>query len=208
MQNLRCSQPMNIYHQNAAAFVAQYESVSAEQVHQSWLHLLPLASSASFALDVGAGSGRDARFLAAQGFQVVAVEPAENLLHSAMALANTDKIQWFADELPALTQIHALAHDFALILLSAVWMHLTREQREISLLTLTKLLAPEGLLVITLRHGSFSDGRVTHPVSVTEVDTLISQYQLELKLVLVSDLLTDSLGRGDIAWQTVVLKKG
>ena len=199
---------MNIYHQNAEAFVAQYESVSAEQVHQSWLHLLPIASSATFALDVGAGSGRDARFLAAQGFQVVAVEPAENLRLAAMALANTDKIRWLADELPALTYIQALAQDFSLILLSAVWMHLTSEQREASLLTLTTLLAPQGLLVITLRHGSFSDGRITHPVSVAEIDTLISQHQLGLTLVLVTDLLTDSLGRGDIAWQTVVLKKG
>lgn len=199
---------MNIYHQNAEAFVAQYESVSAEQVHQSWLHLLPSAGSASFALDVGAGSGRDARFLAAQGFLVVAVEPADNLRHAAMAFANTDKIQWFADELPALTHIKALAQNFSLILLSAVWMHLTREQREASLLTLTTLLAPQGLLVITLRHGSFSDGRVTHPVSATEIESLIRQHQLALKPVLVSDLITDSLGRGDVAWQTVVLKKG
>lgn len=199
---------MNIYHQNAEAFVAQYESVSAEQVHQSWLHLLPSAGSASFALDVGAGSGRDARFLAAQGFLVVAVEPADNLRHAAMALANTDKIQWFADELPALTYIKALAQNFSLILLSAVWMHLTREQREASLLTLTTLLAPQGLLVITLRHGSFSDGRVTHPVSATEIETIILKHQLALKPVLVSDLITDSLGRGDVAWQTVVLKKG
>lgn len=199
---------MNIYHKNAEAFVAQYESVSAEQVHQSWLHLLPSAGSRSFALDVGAGSGRDARFLAAQGFQVVAVEPADNLRHAAMALANTDKIRWFADELPALPQVQALAQEFTLILLSAVWMHLTGEQREASLQSLTKLLAPAGLLVITLRHGSFSDGRVTHPVSVAEIDMLISHHQLGLTLVLVTELLTDSLGRGDVAWQTVVLKKG
>ena len=199
---------MNIYHQNAEAFVAQYESVSAEQVHQSWLHLLPSAGSASFALDVGAGSGRDARFLVAHGFQVVAVEPADNLRHAAMALANTEKIRWLADELPALSQAQALAQEFTLILLSAVWMHLTREQREASLLTLTTLLAPQGLLVITLRHGSFSDGRVTHPVSASEIETIIRQHQLALKPVFVSDLNTDALGRGDVAWQTVVLKKG
>ena len=199
---------MNIYHQNADAFVAQYESVSAEQVHQSWLHLLPSAGSASFALDVGAGSGRDARFLVARGFQVVAVEPADNLRHAAMALANTDKIRWLADELPALPQVQALAQEFTLILLSAVWMHLTGEQRVASLQSLTQLLASAGLLVITLRHGSFSDGRVTHPVSATEIETFIRQHQLALKPVFVSDLNTDALGRGDVAWQTVVLKKG
>ncbi len=199
---------MNIYHQNAEAFVAQYESVSAEQVHQSWLHLLPVAGSASFALDVGAGSGRDARFLAVQGFQVVAVEPADNLRHAAMALTNTDKIQWSADELPALTHIQALAQDFSLILMSAVWMHLTGEQREASLQSLTKLLAPAGFLVITLRHGSFSDGRVTHPVSANEIEAIIRHHQLTLKPVLVTDLIMDSLGRDDVAWQTVVLKKG
>lgn len=63
---------MSIYHQHAANFARQYESVSAEQVHQSWLHLLTQVPSKT-ALDVGAGSGRDARFLVKKDFHVITI---------------------------------------------------------------------------------------------------------------------------------------
>ncbi len=208
---------MNIYHQNATAFVAQYESVSAEQVHHSWLHLLPEICQACFALDVGAGSGRDARFLATRGYQVFAVEPAAELRRQAIALTEKassevtvhlpSAIRWFDDTLPNLQQIQALTQDFSLILLSAVWMHLTNEQRSASLQTLTQLLASGGLLVITLRHGDFSDDRVAYPVSAAEILELVTKHHLALTPTLVTEIVTDALGRGDIAWQTVVLKK-
>lgn len=209
---------MSIYHQQAATFAAQYESVSAEQVHQSWLHLLPAATDLPSghrlkALDVGAGSGRDARFLAAKGFQVVAVEPADALRELAIEFSahaqssNTQSIQFLADELPALPQVRALHQPFELILLSAVWMHLTNEQRSAALPTLCTLLVPQGLLVLTLRHGSFSDGREAYPVSTDEIEALINQQQLQLAPVLMTELVKDALGRGDVAWQTVVLRK-
>lgn len=206
---------MSIYHQQAAVFAAQYESVSAEHVHQSWLHLLPTAQGLAsggvlHALDVGAGSGRDARFLAAKGFHVIAVEPADALRELAIELTaqshNAHAIQFLADELPALPQVQARHQPFEIVLLSAVWMHLTHEQRAAALPTLCKLLAPQGLLVLTLRHGSFSDGREAYPVSTAEIEALISQQQLPLAPVLMTELVKDALGRGDVAWQTVVLQ--
>lgn len=213
---------MSIYHQQAAMFAAQYESVSAEQVHQPWLHLLPTAPGlpsgyVRHALDVGAGSGRDARFLAAKGFQVVAVEPADALRQLAMELAmalsaqpqhaHANTIQFVADQLPALPQVQALNQQFELVLLSAVWMHLTHAERAAALPTLCKLLVSQGLLVLTLRHGSFSDGREAYPVSSAEIEALISQQQLPLTPVLVTELVKDALGRSDVAWQTVVLRR-
>lgn len=208
---------MSIYHQHAATFAAQYESVSAEQVHQSWLHLLPTAHNVPSgrslkALDVGAGSGRDARFLAARGFEVVAVEPADALRQLAIELSaqaiQQPQIQFLADELPTLPLVQALHQQFTLVLLSAVWMHLTHAQRAAALPTLCKLLEPQGLLVLTLRHGSFSDGREAFPISTDEIEALINQQQLPLTPMLVTELVKDALGRGDVAWQTVVLKKG
>lgn len=204
---------MSIYHQHAANFARQYESVSAEQVHQSWLHLLTQVPSKT-ALDVGAGSGRDARFLASQGFAVVAVEPADALRQLAIELtapSQTEQqppIQFLADQLPALPHVQALNQRFGLILLSAVWMHLPHQQRADALPGLAQLLAPQGLLVLTLRHGSFSDGREAFPVASAEIEDLIHQQQLPLRTLLVTDLVTDALGRGDVAWQTVVLQRG
>ena len=49
----------------------RYEALEFPDVHGALLALLPSPEGA-LALDVGAGSGRDAAWLAEQGFQVVA----------------------------------------------------------------------------------------------------------------------------------------
>jgi hypothetical protein len=68
-------------------------------------------------------------------------------------------------------------------------------------------MAPKALLVLTLRHGNFSDGRSCYPVSADEVLNLIKWHQLPLSPTLITDLKPDALGRSDVLWQTVVLKK-
>lgn len=198
---------MSLYHDKAEEFVHQYESVNAETVHQQWLALLNNIKPGK-ALDVGAGSGRDARFLTSRGFAVTAVEPADALREQAEKLSQQLPIQWLSDLLPDLPKVQALQQQFDLVLLSAVWMHLSPDERYQALPVLCSLLAHDGLLVLTLRHGSFNDGRLSYPVTSAEILALVQQYQLSLTLVLVSDLVSDTLGRSDVAWQTVVLKKG
>ena len=67
----------NYYDEHAQQLFRQYHSVKFERVHSDWLHHLP--EQTGLALDVGAGSGRDAKALADRGWQVMAVEPAERL---------------------------------------------------------------------------------------------------------------------------------
>lgn len=50
------------YSQNAQKYFDQYQSLAFEQVHASWLPLIK--EKTGLALDVGAGSGRDALALA------------------------------------------------------------------------------------------------------------------------------------------------
>ena len=61
------------YDQNAEQLVSQYESLTFEHVHPALLDLLPPPGATI--LDVGAGSGRDAAWFAAKGYDVVAAEP-------------------------------------------------------------------------------------------------------------------------------------
>jgi 2-polyprenyl-3-methyl-5-hydroxy-6-metoxy-1,4-benzoquinol methylase len=203
---------MDLYNDNAAEFFRQYEAVAATEVHCSWLGLVTQQPH-NRALDIGAGSGRDARFLASLGFRVTAVEPANALREQAIAYgkqqpAPTHEIQWLADQLPSLPKVVGLQQSYDLVLLSAVWMHLTTEERALALPVLASQMAPAAMLVITLRHGDFSDGRSSYPVSVGEVLDLIQQQQLPLSSVLTTHLDADALGRSDVLWQTVVLKKG
>ncbi|CAM3630302.1 class I SAM-dependent methyltransferase [Parendozoicomonas haliclonae] len=69
------------YSSRADELGAQYDALPATQVHGQWMHTLPKAPG--LALDIGAGSGRDAAWLSSLGFDVVAVEPAEGLRNRA-----------------------------------------------------------------------------------------------------------------------------
>jgi SAM-dependent methyltransferase len=117
-----------IYQEQASGFFNLYESLQFENVHTDWLALLP---KGGYALDIGAGSGRDAAKLAARGFNVFAIEPATALLTLAQGAHTAANIKWFNDTLPLLAAIPK-SQSFDLILLSAVWMHLTPQQQAAS----------------------------------------------------------------------------
>ncbi|MEX1221287.1 MAG: class I SAM-dependent methyltransferase [Idiomarina sp.] len=189
------------YSQNSRALLQQYDSLAFESVHADWLQRLPGEGTA---LDIGAGSGRDARFLATHGLSVVAVEPAENLLHEAQVNSAEHGIHWLNDTLPELRQVFALQMKFDIILLSAVWMHILPSQRERSFRKLSSLLKPNGKLVISLRHGACHDERKMYPVSADELKKLATQFGLTYTL-LSSEQQNDQLGRDDVYWQTVLL---
>lgn len=147
------------YNDYAEILAAQYLSKTFEEVHSSWLHhLLPLLTKNTLSiLDVGAGSGRDVYYLAekAQGkeTQIIAVEPAVVLAKMGQVLTRDLPVRWIEDGLPQLQKVVGLAQQFDLILLSAVWMHLSPSERPLALATLSRLLNSTGLLVISLRHA-------------------------------------------------------
>jgi len=193
---------LSFYSENSDSLVSQYDSVSFASVHRDWLKHIPTYGTV---LDVGAGSGRDARYLSVQGLKVYAVEPASALMQTAKNNSLEHGITWYQDSLPCLEQVKVLGIQFDLILLSAVWMHLSFEERSLSMKNMASLLNAGGKLVITLRHGAFSDGRTAFPVSAEEVCQLCEQNGLSL--LLKTDLLDDQLGRDDVVWQTVILSK-
>lgn len=195
---------LDIYHQGAALFAQQYDALSFERVHQSWQQYWP---DNGMVLDIGAGCGRDALWLAERGCNVIAVEPAADLLRIGQiktAEKAAEQVQWLSDSLPELKACYQLNLQFSTILLSAVWMHLVPSERERAFRKIANLLAPGGRLVLSLRYGEFTDGRVSFPVSVDEIAKLARQFGLVLSFV--SDLTLDSAGRSDVQWQTLVLE--
>jgi SAM-dependent methyltransferase len=117
-------------------------------------------------LDLGAGSGRTAAWLAGKGHQVTAVEPVAALRETGMALHRASAIEWIDDRLPSLAALEG--REFAGVLLIAVWQHLMPAAREAALARLAQLIAPGGVLLMSLRHGPGAPGRPVYPCDPAE----------------------------------------
>lgn len=190
---------ISYYNKNAVELAKQYDSLSFESVHKSWKQYWP--GKGANVLDVGAGSGRDAKWFSEHGCDVIAIEPSQPLRELGEENTGSD-VTWLNDSLPVLEHTVTLGMRFDLILVSAVWMHLAVSHRERAFRKLSNMLAPNGKLVISLRHGDFSDGRQSYPVSVEDLERLAQDHALQVQLV--SDS-RDTLQRNDVHWQTVVL---
>ena len=200
---------MDYYKKNASQLFRQYESLPVEEVHKTWLSLLP--EQPGMACDIGAGSGRDARWLAARGWDVVAVEPAMELRQLGEqqtvteASSPTDKksgsITWLDDSLPELKKLRALDQRFNLILISAAWMHMPAAHHQRAMRIVSELLAPGGLLVITLRHGPDDNDRF-HEFNANQ----ILAYARERALVNNPRPREPDIERENIEWDTLVFK--
>jgi len=188
------------YDQNAEQLVSQYESLTFEHVHPALLTMLPPPGATI--LDVGAGSGRDAAWFAAKGYDVVAAEPSEAMRTLARQRHPSPRIHWVTDTLPDLAQVRRLGLSFDLILLSAVWMHVPPTARQRALRKLATLLSPNGRIAISLRIGPPDADRAMYRVTLQELTAMAQQFGLRL---VSTDDSPDRLGRPGISWTTAVL---
>jgi len=185
----------------ADQLVVQYEGISFEEVHGQILHLLPPAGRA---LDIGAGTGRDAAALARRGFSVTAAEPtAEMAAHGQRLHAGLD-ITWIDDALPQLPVLTARGETYHLIMLTAVWMHLDATERVTAMQAVAPLLADGGRVSMTLRHGPVPPGRRMFEVSAEEVIAAAEPHGLAL---LYRGTRGDMLSRGAVHWDVLMLEK-
>lgn len=192
---------VSYYDRHAAALADEYEGVSFERAHPRLAERLRGATPL-WILDVGAGTGRDAAWMAAAGHQVVAVEPSEAMLRLARSLHAEVRVDWRRGALPRLDAVGGRAK-FDIILLSAVWMHVDPRHRAPALARLQELLAPNGVIYLTLREGPAARDRPMFETGAGELEHLASGAG-----IIVEDLgiASDLLGRRDVQWRTLVLR--
>lgn len=193
---------IDFYSQHAQQLAQEYNSLLCQTVHEPWLANLP---ANGFVLDVGCGSGRDARFFAENGLFVTAVEPS-NLLDYAKSQHDHANITWLNDSLPDLFQVFKLQIKYDVILLSAVWMHIAPTHHSRIIRKLSNLLKPNGKIIITLKHGPARDGCPSYPVESGSLAKLASQFGLQFTLLSSKEDGHDSLGRSNVQWETVQLQ--
>ena len=168
------------YTADAAELIPRFEALRPEEVLAPVLDLLPKAPSS--VLEVGAGTGRDAAWLAARGHQVVAVEPVEALRHAGMALHRCPNITWLDDHLPALEETRRRGERYEFVLAVAVWQHLRPDDQAAAIATVAGLTAAKGRLILSLRHGSGSPARPCFPCDLERIISAAEHAGLRLIL--------------------------
>ncbi|WP_258127729.1 class I SAM-dependent methyltransferase [Achromobacter anxifer] len=190
------------YGENAQALADQYESIAFAEVHRDVAHLIP-AAPARIA-DIGAGSGRDAAALARMGHAVVAAEPTPELRQQGQRRHALPNLEWVDDALPDLALLRGQGRAFDVIMLTAVWMHLDADERRLGMQALAALLAPQGQILMSLRHGPVPPGRRMFDVSAQETIALAAGHGLSSHHLSSRE---DMLDRADVRWSFLGLRR-
>jgi SAM-dependent methyltransferase len=186
------------YAEAAAELIPRYDSLAFADVHRPVLHLIPRVPCS--ALDIGAGTGRDAAHLAAMGHRVVAVEPTDALRLPGMALHPSPLIEWVDDSLPDLSVLRARRPSFDLVMLTAVWAHLDAEQRRAAMPNLAALLRIGGVMIMSIRHGPAPPVRRTFDVSAEETVELARAQGLAVTANLRTESAQEPNRRAGVTW--------
>lgn len=199
---MKAPDTVSAYHREALELSRLYETVDPAALFEPVTALLPDGAGA-LALDIGAGSGRDAAWLARRGFDVVAVEPAAAMRREASARHDGAAIRWLDDRLPDLAGVHRLGLGFDLILMSAVWMHVPPADRARAFRKVVTLLKAGGTLLVSLREGPAPPDRPMWPTPLGEIEGLAQHHGLAIVKIAPSE---DRLGRDGVRWTTVCLR--
>jgi len=192
------------YAEHAEELIERFEAVSFSAKHEAVVHLLPSVPSA--VLDVGAGSGVDAAWFASQGHRVVAVEPTDSLRLAGIRLHGAHPIEWIDDSLPDLACICARGQKFDVVMLTAVWMHLDAQERRRAMPRVASLLAPGGVIVMSLRHGPAPSERRIFQVSDEETVDLASGCSLKTVLSLRTASAQAANRRAGVTWTRLAFR--
>ncbi|KZN41049.1 class I SAM-dependent methyltransferase [Pseudoalteromonas luteoviolacea] len=197
------------YENNALKLAKIYQSHCFESLHANWLAYLEpyLTIKGMSFLDIGAGAGRDAKFIVenVEQAQVVAVEPVSSLNRLGQAYTRDLPINWYRDELPCLYEVKKHCEQFDVILVSSVFNYLDTHACVQALLTIRSLLKPKGLLIVKLRHCV--DKEELSKRGLTNVDAgefTARAKEADLVCEKVTALEDDAQGRVHTKWQTLL----
>jgi SAM-dependent methyltransferase len=190
------------YDEHATALADSYESIDFEAAYPYLVN--DLSGDPLIVLDVGAGTGRDAAWLASRDHTVFAAEPSSGMRKIARKIHADRSIKWSDASLPSLDSSDYQIGTFDVVLMNAVWMHIPPSDRQASMQRLYELLKIDGRLYVSMRIGrdekrrGFYPGRPADFVALAERTgfTLVSRRKSE-----------DLLGRSDVHWEAFELLK-
>ncbi|TRB06217.1 class I SAM-dependent methyltransferase [Agrobacterium tumefaciens] len=184
--------------------ISRFDGLDCGEIYAPVIDLLP--ATPSRIADIGSGTGRDAAWFAAQGHDVLAVEPVGELREPGMQLHPSNRITWLDDTLPALAKARRYGA-FDLVALCGVWHHIDHGVRQAATASLSEMTATGGLLIMSLRHGPAPGGRRAFAISPTETIDEAARFGFTL----IRQVEVDSIQPGNRAlgvhWTWIALRK-
>ncbi|MEM1380149.1 MAG: class I SAM-dependent methyltransferase [Pseudomonadota bacterium] len=196
--------PVEGYNNAAKELARRYASLDPEDVLRPVLGFIPDAPARL--LDLGAGTGDTAAWFAAKGYDVVAVEPAAELMREGEALRGRTGFQWIDDRLPALQTLTSTAGRFDIILAIGVLHHLTPADQTHALSSAVRLLASDGRVILSLRHGPCPDDRPGYPISVPSLLSCAENNGLAVRLHQRAGSIQTANQKAGVTWTWLVLE--
>lgn len=177
---------------------ATYESILFSEVHYDILDYLPRKEGGKV-LDIGCGSARDAIGFSNLGFDVVAVDPNEELISGLTKdYFSNPKIKFLVDKLPRLSAVKSLHKKFDVIMMTGVWHFIPPEHRLPAMDTLASMLRYKGSLIIYLKRDyNKADGYESELLNLAEL--------LQFRLIYEASM-PDAQNRPGIFWKLLKFK--
>jgi len=191
------------YEQAAAELIPIYENLSPEIVLAPVLDYLP--ETGSEVLDVGAGPGTIAAWLASRGNHVTAVEPVSKFRTYGQKTYQHLSISWCNSHLPELTNSRPWRCCFDIVLGIGVLHHLNPPDQDRAIHTLSSCLKPSGRLILSLRHGPCPDDRPGFEISVEKVLHSAESAGVQVQHTFHRASIQDGNRRAGVTWTWLVL---
>lgn len=192
------------YTDNSDKLFQVYESVSPVDLYPFHLPYV-MARRGGVALDVGAGSGRDAAWLADLGYQVTAAEPNDAMRAGAQRLHGGDRaIVWSSAALPDLEGLDVPSEGYDIVVCNGVFMHVHPDMRQAAVARLAAVVSKTGVICLNFRAVTPADEvRAMYPIHADE----IAGHATALGLAFENAATDDVLGRSQLNWWSCALKR-
>lgn len=191
------------YETKAVALIPRYNAIDTATLYAPVIAYFP--KSPARVLDIGAGTGRDARWFSRAGYTVTAVEPVKAFRESGKQSGGD--VEWQDGRLPDLTCLSGKNMYFDLILMCAVWHHLDPRDHFKAFQRVVDLMANEARIVMSLRHSANPESRVGFDVDVDALILTAKNSGLETVMVRQAASSQAANVAAGVTWTWVVFQK-
>ena len=190
---------IDYYNQNAVAYVKSTVNVEFSATQERFLSYLKLGTKI---LDVGCGSGRDAKFFLSKGFSVVATDGSEEFCKMASEYTGIPVQKMLFSELNSTEEYDGIWACSSIL-------HLPKSELSDVFGKILMALKRGGVLYTSFKYGEFEGerrGRFFTDFTSESFRTFIGEFP---KLVIIEEWISLDVrpGRGDEKWLNLIIQK-